>query len=134
MPGSRRLLSNLPSSALRMHVEWLSKHRDSTSILKALPGKLDIKRHSASILHGSASMAIRQAFFKPCLANLISKDTQLYSLVLMSRFDYIFSFTTNHRRSTVEIQTRRRRCYVVLSSGASITEFDIQMVIPAILK
>ena len=30
----------------------------STSILKALPGKLDIKRHSPSILYISASLAM----------------------------------------------------------------------------
>ena len=38
-PGSRLLISSLPGSAL------------STSVLKALPGKLDIKRHSPSILY-----------------------------------------------------------------------------------
>ena len=42
IPDSRLLISNLPGSALRTHVEWPGKHRD----LKALPGKLDIKRHS----------------------------------------------------------------------------------------
>ena len=30
----------------------------STSVLKALPGKLDIKRHSPSILYFSASLAM----------------------------------------------------------------------------
>ena len=49
----------------------------STSILKALPGKLDIKRHSPSILFISASLRCQQAFSKPCLVNLISKDTHL---------------------------------------------------------
>ena len=63
----------------------------STSILKALPGKLDIKRHSPSILYlflqftmESVHMSIsrqasrcQQAFSKPCLVNLISKDTHL---------------------------------------------------------
>ena len=43
--GSRLLLSSLPGSALTTHV----KPRDSTSGLEALPGKLDIKRHSPSI-------------------------------------------------------------------------------------
>ena len=35
---------SLPGSASRLHVELLAKPRDSTSVLKALPGKLDIKR------------------------------------------------------------------------------------------
>ena len=39
IPGSRLLISSLPSLAM------------STSVLKALPGKLDIKRHSPSILY-----------------------------------------------------------------------------------
>ena len=39
IPGSCLLISSLPGSAL------------STSVLKALPGKLDIKRHSPSILY-----------------------------------------------------------------------------------
>ena len=44
--------SSIPGSALRMHdVELLQKSRNSTSILKALPGKLDITRHSSSFLY-----------------------------------------------------------------------------------
>ena len=52
IPGSDLLISSLPGSALRMHVESLGKPRDvnmrskslamSTCVLKALPGKLDI--------------------------------------------------------------------------------------------
>ena len=42
IPGSCLLISSLPGSALRTHVESLAM---STSVLKALPGKLDIKRH-----------------------------------------------------------------------------------------
>ena len=54
IPGLRLLISSLPGSALRTHVESLGKPRDvnkhsqslasdSTSILKALPGKLETK-------------------------------------------------------------------------------------------
>ena len=60
IPGFRLLISSLPGSALRTHVESLGKPRDvnmrsaslamSTCVLKALPGKLGIKRHSPSIL------------------------------------------------------------------------------------
>ena len=50
IPGSRLLISSLPGWALKKHVESLGKPPDSTSVLKALPGKLDIKRHSPSIL------------------------------------------------------------------------------------
>ena len=49
IPGSRLLISSLPGSALRTHVESLGKPRDVNN--KALPGKLDIKRHSPSILY-----------------------------------------------------------------------------------
>ena len=51
IPGFLLLISSLPGSALRMHVESLDKPRDVTIVLKALPGKLDIKRHSPSILY-----------------------------------------------------------------------------------
>ena len=51
IPGSRHLISSLPGSALRTHVESLGKLAMSTSVVKALPGKLDIKRHSPSILY-----------------------------------------------------------------------------------
>ena len=47
-PGSRLLVSSLPGSASRTHVESLGKPRDSTCVLEALPEKLDIKRHSPS--------------------------------------------------------------------------------------
>ena len=50
IPCSRLLISSLPRSALTTHVESLGKHRDMNNVLKALPGKLDIKRHSPSIL------------------------------------------------------------------------------------
>ena len=46
IPGSHLLISCLPGSALKMHDESLGKPCDSTSILKAMPGKLEIKRHS----------------------------------------------------------------------------------------
>ena len=51
IPGSGLWISSLPAQASRMHVESLAYPRDSTSILKALPDKLDIKRHSSSILY-----------------------------------------------------------------------------------
>ena len=50
-PGSRLLVSSLPGSALRAHVESLGKLCDVNKLLTALPGKLDIKRHSPSILY-----------------------------------------------------------------------------------
>ena len=48
IPGSRLLISSLLGSLLRTHVESLAM---STSIFKALPGNLDIKRHPPSILY-----------------------------------------------------------------------------------
>ena len=51
IPGSRLLISSLPGSALRTHVESLGKPRDVNMRSQALPGKLDIKRHSPGILY-----------------------------------------------------------------------------------
>ena len=55
-----------------------------TSVLKALPGKLDIKRHSPRVFSISRQASrYQQAFSKPCLLNLKSKDFHLeYSLYL----------------------------------------------------
>ena len=59
IPGSRLLISCLPGLALRMHVESLASLAMSTSVLKALPGKLDIKRHSPSILYICVSLSVK---------------------------------------------------------------------------
>ena len=50
IPGLRFDMKLL-GSASRVCVESLGKPRDSRSILEALPGKIDIKRHSLSILY-----------------------------------------------------------------------------------
>ena len=93
----------------------------STGVLKALPSKFDIKRHSPSILYISAILAMltsilgsllgkldikdshlvfsisrqtsrcQQAFSKPCLVNLISKDTHLVFSIYM----YLLSALAN---------------------------------------
>ena len=51
IPGLRLLISNLPGSALRTHDQSLGKPRDVNKHSQRLPGKLDIKRHSPSILY-----------------------------------------------------------------------------------
>ena len=52
IPGSSLLISSLPGLASRMHVKSLCKPCNVNKCsLKALPGKLDIKRHSPSILY-----------------------------------------------------------------------------------
>ena len=43
IPGSRLLISSLPGSASRMHVKSLGKPHNSTSVLEAELGKLNIK-------------------------------------------------------------------------------------------
>ena len=51
IPGSRLLISSLPGSALKSMLNRSASLAMSTSVLKALPDKLDIKRHSPSILY-----------------------------------------------------------------------------------
>ena len=65
IPGSRLLISSLPGSALRTRVKSLNNARDTTSVLKALPGKLDIKRHSPSILY--LAVNFKKSSHKTCL-------------------------------------------------------------------
>ena len=62
IPGLGLLISSLPGSALRMHVESLSKPRDVNKRSQSLAWK---------------ASGCQQAFSKPCLVNLISKDTLL---------------------------------------------------------
>ena len=44
------MISSLPGKGLRTLVEWRGSASDSTHVLKALPGKLDIKRREPGIL------------------------------------------------------------------------------------
>ena len=77
IPGSRLLISRLPGSALRSHVESLGKPPDVNKRSKSLATKLDIKvTHLVFSLSRQASRC-QQAFSNSCLVNLISKDTHL---------------------------------------------------------
>ena len=51
IPGSRLLISSLPGLAMRRHVESLSRASQFNNVLEALPGTVDIKRHSPSSLY-----------------------------------------------------------------------------------
>ena len=64
IPGSRILISSLPGSALRVMLNRSESLAMSTSVLKVLPGKLDIKRHLPSILYISASLAMSTSILK----------------------------------------------------------------------
>ena len=58
----------------------------STSVLKALPGKLDIKRHSPSIIYISASLAMSTNVLKALPGKLDIKrhsPSILYLLLLL---------------------------------------------------
>ena len=80
--SSKSCLVNLISKdthlvfSISRQASWFNKHS------QALPGKLDIKRHSPSILYISASLVIQHASSKSCLVNLISKDTHLSILYI----------------------------------------------------
>ena len=67
LPGKLDIKRHSPNILYILASLWMS-----TSILKALPGKLDIKRSISQ----QASQC-QQAFSKPCLVNLISKNTHL---------------------------------------------------------
>ena len=60
IPDSCLLISSLPGSALRMHVEsLLSKPRDVSKRFQTLPGTLNIKRHSPSNLYTQVYLKVR---------------------------------------------------------------------------
>ena len=56
---------------------YISASLAMSNVLKALPGKLDIERNSPSILYISASLAMSTSVLKPRLVNFISKYTHL---------------------------------------------------------
>ena len=75
IPGLCLLISSLPGSAsLAM----------STSVLKALPGKLDIKRHSPSTLYILASLAMSTSVLKALPGKLDIKRHSPSILYIMS--------------------------------------------------
>ena len=64
----------------------------STCVLKALPGKLDIKRHSPSILYVSASLAMSTCVLKALPGELDIKrhsPSILYVFIRGSRGRYV---------------------------------------------
>ena len=102
IPGSRLLISSLPGSTLRTHVESLGKPRDvnkrsqpclvnlitkDTNLVfsisrqasrcqqafSTLPGKLDIKRHKPSLLYISASLAMSTSVLEALPGKLDNK-------------------------------------------------------------
>ena len=69
IPGLCLLISSLPGLALRTHLESLGKPRNSSSVLEALPGKLDIKRHSPSILYSKPLPPVAGAAVHPIVVS-----------------------------------------------------------------
>ena len=63
------LISSLPGKALRMHVESRGLPSHSTCILKAEPGKFEIKRHKRCILLISLQVC---SLFKLAIMTLLS--------------------------------------------------------------
>ena len=70
IPGSHLLISSLLGSALRTLVESRGKPRAVKKHPKVLPGKLDIKRNSPSILYISASLVMSTSVLKALFGKL----------------------------------------------------------------
>ena len=70
----------------------------STSVLKALPGKLDIKRTSPSILYILASLAVSTSVLKAIRGKLDIKRLTKYSLCIGSNvvLAYVYSILFRH--------------------------------------
>ena len=78
IPGSRLLISSLPGSALKTHVESLGKPHDVSKRSQTFPSKLDIKRHSPSILYIDTSIkVVRDPCQKITLLLLKSKSVRV---------------------------------------------------------
>ena len=81
----------------------------STSILKALPGKLDIKRHSPSVLYLSASLAMSTSVLKALPGKLDFKrhsPSVLYLYTIKSNLvlvilKFVFRFFSQNFSNTI---------------------------------
>ena len=92
MLNSSASLASLPGSVLRTHIESLGKRCDSKIVLKALPDKLDIKRHSPSILYLLVTVLFNCTLLSRgldvvCKLSFIS-DSLIYIIWIL----YIFTF------------------------------------------
>ena len=76
IPDLRLLILSLPCSVSRTHVISLGMSPDSTIVLKALPSKLDIKRHSPSILSFTRVIFAKLRIHKFC-KNKVSKGAKI---------------------------------------------------------
>ena len=87
-----------------------ANHAMSSSVLKALPGKLDIKRHSPSILYILASLAMSTSVLKalpvkldikrhsPSILYVIHKDVKGNKVMLFSVSEFcrcMFRYTND---------------------------------------
>ena len=70
----------------------------STSVLKALPGKLDIKRHSPSILYISASLAMSTSILKALPGKL---DIKRHEPSILYLYNHLVRTGTNKMYSNV---------------------------------
>ena len=100
IPGLCLLISGLPGSALRTHVESLGKPLDVNKHLKALPGTLEIKRHCAITEAKQSTVSkMRYARNQPCFytirnttkTNIVKHRGAIYIELLI----YILSYFRN---------------------------------------
>ena len=84
------MISTLPGSDLRTHVESLGKPRDGNKRLKALACKLDIKRHSPRILYfrvGRSQQYFIKVNIKSCVYLLHGKCVPQWPVSYFFKFE-----------------------------------------------
>ena len=102
--GLHILIQSLPGSSLRIHVKSFTKPCDSTSVLKALPGKLDIKRHSPSIYYLSSLVALACVHGSVVVESLFSVSPIV--CVMVAFHPYVF---VQYLVSFLDLQSSRWR-------------------------
>ena len=90
IPGSRLLISSLPGSERMLNRS--ASLAMSTSVLKALPGKLDIKRHSPSILYLPQQTVMTAMPHNVCKSTNLFKDYQYTEEMELIKCNLKFSF------------------------------------------
>ena len=77
----------------------------SSSALEALPGKLDIKRHSPSFIYVSTSLAMSTSVLQALPGYLISKDTHQVLSISRQSSRYQISDIKRHSPSIIYVST-----------------------------
>ena len=103
IPGSGLLISSLPGSAKEWMLNQSASLAMSTSVFEALPGKLDIKRHSPSILYLFGSIYSKNPCVLPLFVPVGGHPAWRKSSLKYYQDPFFLSTHVNYRNKSNEL-------------------------------